>query len=488
VANLPAEGSLTDLDVTTVVGSICAHQFTGALVLGTGGAERTVHWKEGRIVAVASTHPDDTPASVLLMRGRLPLARHASFDLGELEEPEQERTRDEVAERVLAAAFAATHGTYRLSEGAPAVGLEVRKATGEIVMDALQRVDSWSRIESALGGAEARYHRTARHEEVLAELPLSFERMSVILDLHGEQRVDSICAESTLPDFEVCRLLWVFRTLAAIVRVDVPTHIEVPLDDEGLGDVLAAEDEAAGTQPDPAPMATAEPVPPGRRLLLVALDGELSACVEPMLSRASFSVERVPDSASALAACTRERFDLVMVAEPVSDPPLGELLEALRKMRRAEHVLVAVAAAELASVRAKLGERSELAVLVKDPTRLLEEVASRLLGVAHRVSTRMMVKLEVQVAATRSRVLLQTENVSDTGMLLRTDQVQPIGTLVNLEFQLPEDRNPVTGQAEVVRHTMTGVEKVTGMAVRYLGFRGDGKQRLEAYLATRGRE
>jgi hypothetical protein len=488
MANPPAEGSLTDLDVTTVVGSICARRFTGALVLGTGGAERTVHWKEGRIVAVASTHPDDTPASLLLMRGRLPLARHASFDMGQLEEPEQQRTRDEVAERVLAAAFAATHGTYRLREGADVDGLEVHTATGEIVMDALQRVDSWSRVESALGGAEARYHRTARHEEVLADLPLSFERMSVILDLHGERSVASICADSTLPDFEVCRLLWVFRTLAAIVRVDIPTHIDVPLDDEGLGDVLAAgEDEAVEAKPDAVP-ATAEPVPPGRRLLLVALDGELSACVEPMLSRASFSVERVPDSASALAACTRERFDLVMVAEPVSDPPLGDLLEAFRKMRRADHVLVAVAASELASVRARLGERSELAVLVKDPTRLLEEVASRLLGVAHRVATRMLVKLEVRVADTRSRVLLQTENVSDTGMLLRTDQVLPIGTLVNLEFQLPDDRNPVTGQAEVVRHTLTGVEKVTGMAVRYLGFRGDGQQRLEAWLATRGKE
>jgi len=305
----PAEGSLTDHDVTTVVGSICARRFTGGLVLGIDGAERTVHWNQGQIVAVASTHPDDTPASLLLMRGRVSLARYASFDMGQLDPAEQERTRDEVAEGVLAAAFAATHGTYRLKEGAAATGLEIRKATGEIVMEALQRVDSWSRVEVAIGGAEARYHRTARHEEVLAELRLSFERMSVILDLHGEQRVAAICAESTLPDFEVCRLLWVFRTLAAIVRVDIPTHIEVALDDEGLGDVLAdSEDDAAGERSTTA--APAEPVSPGRRLLLVALDGELSACIEPMLSASSssWSPSRCPIPRSAISSRPSARY------------------------------------------------------------------------------------------------------------------------------------------------------------------------------------
>jgi hypothetical protein len=77
--------------------------------------------------------------------------------------------------------------------------------------------------------------------------------------------------------------------------------------------------------------------------------------------------------------------------------------------------------------------------------------------------------------------LWQAENVSATGMLLRTQTQLPKGTEVELELKLPGDTSTIRTRTLVVRHTTLGREDVLGLGVRFLSFEGDGQQRLEEF-------
>jgi hypothetical protein len=70
---------------------------------------------------------------------------------------------------------------------------------------------------------------------------LSTEELALITALHDVQSLESICAESTLNDFEVCQVLWAFRVIGAIDRVDEERAAAPPPDDDGLDFVLAEE-------------------------------------------------------------------------------------------------------------------------------------------------------------------------------------------------------------------------------------------------------
>jgi hypothetical protein len=76
----------------------------------------------------------------------------------------------------------------------------------------------------------------------------------------------------------------------------------------------------------------------------------------------------------------------------------------------------------------------------------------------------------------------QSENISATGMLLRTTSEQVEGREVVLHFNLPGDDLPIHVQAEVVRRTTFAREDFTGAGVRFLSFVGEGQHRLELFL------
>jgi hypothetical protein len=78
--------------------------------------------------------------------------------------------------------------------------------------------------------------------------------------------------------------------------------------------------------------------------------------------------------------------------------------------------------------------------------------------------------------------MCQTENVSTTGMLVRSNVGYPPGTRLGFEFLLLGDSRAVKGEAEVVRHTTIGREAVRGIGCRFVSFEGDGEKRFLEYM------
>jgi len=112
-----------------------------------------------------------------------------------------------------------------------------------------------------------------------------------------------------------------------------------------------------------------------------------------------------------------------------------------------------------------------------------------------RSSVRVMVQLDATVDDGELARMYQTQNLSRSGMLLRTHKPLPVGTRVAVQFLFPGDpvlskvAQPggygfVEGKAVVVRHTHPVKEVIDGMALHFLELESRGKARLGEFLGT----
>ena len=104
-----------------------------------------------------------------------------------------------------------------------------------------------------------------------------------------------------------------------------------------------------------------------------------------------------------------------------------------------------------------------------------------------------MVQLDATIDDGRIARMCQTENVSKSGMLVRTRAPLPIGTEVAIQFlfrgddeltqrDLPGGYAFVEGMAVVVRHTHPAKEEATGMGLQFLKLEEHGRNLLIRFL------
>lgn len=224
------------------------------------------------------------------------------------------------------------------------------------------------------------------------------------------------------------------------------------------------------------------------RVLVVGLERALFQKIDPLLNRSLFTVDRVPRGESGLALASHATFDLIAVRHPLPDMALGHFIQTVHEPGSpcgAAQILVLTDDARLAEVKGLLPGGGNRVLSINEPSKLLQEVASRLLGVAPRIDTRVMIRLEVRAAEGKTQVMCQSENFSENGMLLRSDTLYPVGTRAGFEFTVPGDRLPIQGEAEVMRHSAPDVEKVQGMGCKFTSLKGDGRKRLLNFLGRK---
>jgi len=249
----PVEGSLAERDFPHLVQDVAKRRWSGVLTLTHRGI-RTVVVHEGRLVFATSSDPDDRLGELLLRRGRLSLRQ--LVDAGRAVRPGHRLGTILVQEGVLApkalvtsviehtqeiiyGAFQWTEGRFRLETGdAPDESITLNMRTPDLILEGIQRIDSWSRIDRGMGGIAARYVRSPLHEEIARTMNLGAERTELLKALATERSVEDLCAALPLGDFEVCRSLWAFDVIGVARRTDTPP---TEADDEGLGLWLSSE-------------------------------------------------------------------------------------------------------------------------------------------------------------------------------------------------------------------------------------------------------
>jgi hypothetical protein len=145
----------------------------------------------------------------------------------------------EHTQEIIYSAFQWTEGQYRLQEGpSSAEAITLKISTPDVIIEGIRRIESWSRVNAAVGGLEARYTQGVRSLETT--MTLNPERTALLDALATEKTVEELCGTTPLSDFELCRTLWAFRVIGVARRTDVPPapSSSSEIEDEGLGLVL----------------------------------------------------------------------------------------------------------------------------------------------------------------------------------------------------------------------------------------------------------
>ena len=225
--------------------------------------------------------------------------------------------------------------------------------------------------------------------------------------------------------------------------------------------------------------------PARRSVLVVNADEELFAKIAPLLNREALEVDRFPRARAALDLVSQVPVDVLIVGYPLPDVRTQELLDVVRRPEspcRQSPLLLLAHREELEEAKRFIGRGANEAIAVEESAERLQAAVSRLLAVAPRSSLRMMVRIVVNIGEGAALEMSQTENLSETGMLVRTGEVYPLGSRLSFEFHLGGQSQPIRGEGEVVRQTTAGRESVRGIGIRFISLERDGLQRLQRFL------
>lgn len=251
---MKASGTLAEHDFPTLVQELSERRGTGVLTLTQAGIGRSVTIQEGRLVFASSSSPDDRMGPLLLRLGRITLRQLTDaarvvapgkrlgavlVEQGVLAPKELISAVVEHTQEIIYGAFAWTEGQYRFQDGVPSSEpITLKISTPDIILEGIRRIDSWPRIDHAVGGLDACYERAPGYAEMVRGMRAPPEKLAILRSLEGPARVEALCGTPGLSDFEVCRTLWAFRVIGVVRRVDGDAAASADLEDESLGIVV----------------------------------------------------------------------------------------------------------------------------------------------------------------------------------------------------------------------------------------------------------
>jgi hypothetical protein len=225
---------------------------------------------------------------------------------------------------------------------------------------------------------------------------------------------------------------------------------------------------------------------PIRKVLVVVVDPGVYSRFGPLLQRQGFDADWVGSPAVAAELIAAVSFDVLILGFPLGQPTTHQLCDLARPEQApcSRAAILVMAAEEDLTEAGKLAADGRIRVvsLAADQATLRAEVAS-LLRIAPRLTVRLPIRLEVQLGEGRAVALSQTENVSASGMLVRSNRSYPVEAGIRFELFIPEQTGAVSGDGQVVRHTLDQRGRPSGMGVKFLSWDGAGQARLAEYLA-----
>jgi hypothetical protein len=253
MTELELEASLADRELPDLVQLLQEDRFSGLLSLHRGSVAKHITLEAGRLVFATSSDPDDRLGVQLLRKGRLSLRQLVAagrrvapgkrfgtilVEDGVLSPKDLVRAVVEHTEQIAYSAFTWSEGHYKLEAGqreAEAITLNID--TPRLILGGIRRIESWRRIDRAVGGLEAVYRVREGHGAIVDRLDLDVTYGALVDVLQRPHSVEQLCTRSSLSSFEICRSLWAFRVLGIVERTTEPA-VASALDDEGLGLVL----------------------------------------------------------------------------------------------------------------------------------------------------------------------------------------------------------------------------------------------------------
>jgi len=241
-------GRLDGISPPDLVWSHCKHTSTGVLDIRRGPITKSLYFQDGRIVFAASSDPNDRLGEMLLRQGKISLdqleealrRRPTGKRLGTLLVDVGSLTPDELVAAVLDQVRTITLDALTWAEGSylfkpgdlptqEVVTLDMH--TGELLLAAVRRVMSFSRIRRSVGGPRTVYGLSENGAAAIDALELSECEQLVLGRMKvGPQTIDDLCRQLFCSNFEIHQALWSFKVLGVLNELmprDVPGNADV---------------------------------------------------------------------------------------------------------------------------------------------------------------------------------------------------------------------------------------------------------------------
>lgn len=221
------------------------------------------------------------------------------------------------------------------------------------------------------------------------------------------------------------------------------------------------------------------------KVLLAGIGRGPFEAIAPVLERQKLEIERVDSPERAVEMAISETVALIIFDAEPSQMTLSEVVAKLRAEGSASaksSLLVMAEPGTDEQARELIGNGVNRVMMLNDPVDLIEQQVADLLDIAPRAAVRFATRLYTSLDDGTDEVFGQTANLSVSGMLVQTPSLLEPGQKVAFEILIEDRAGAVIGEAEIVRHASQDREGVKGVGVRFIGFRDDCKDVLDAII------
>jgi hypothetical protein len=224
------------------------------------------------------------------------------------------------------------------------------------------------------------------------------------------------------------------------------------------------------------------------RILATGLEKQTFERIAPELRREALKVDWVVTLEEGVALAAKNRYDLIIMDAEPCDWPLEKVVSGFRSASATscDASIMVLSGPDQADAAQKLKSCGvNRVMLTSDPPEVIREQLLGLLDVAPRTSVRLPLNLEAAQNSIGGELFCQTENLSTSGMFIRTRHRPKIGSTAAFKIHLADGGGTVVGRGEVVRHSLPDKEGIDGVAVRFISLGGNGALKLRGYLEAR---
>jgi len=229
------EGEIRSTTIPTLFHELSVARATGFLTVSQGDVQKTIQWGEGHVLFASSNQRDDRFSQFLLKSGVISLKSLmralevmvvTKDRLGEVmvrfkmltSEDVEKWIRVQVRE-IVCSTFGWTRGRYSFENRTPSAETIVIGAPGDLmVMEGIKRIESWAHIYEEVGGLNTEYRTTREMAKITRDLPLSPEEKELLRMCDVPTSLEEMCDASKLNDYDVCRSIWAFLVLGALMK------------------------------------------------------------------------------------------------------------------------------------------------------------------------------------------------------------------------------------------------------------------------------
>jgi hypothetical protein len=222
-------------DFSDLLLSVCASGKSGELHFRSREAEKTIVIQTGRVVFARSSSTDDRLGPYLLRIGKVRFDH--LMDLAKFVTPPKRfgtvlvenhvLTPKELVQGVVGQVRSIVLSLFHWPQADYAFEekpleketITLRIATPKLIADGVRQVTSWRRVTAGIGSLDAVYQTSDGAEDSASVADLEPHTLELLSDLRGPKTIAEACAGSELSHFEVCQLLWAFRSLDWIAPV-----------------------------------------------------------------------------------------------------------------------------------------------------------------------------------------------------------------------------------------------------------------------------